>query len=75
MKIKSSTWRRYCRVAAFVAMPLALLNFFRPAWWHRTEQNISFFVIILICLSGALMAILRSIGKVEFIYSEKNEKK
>jgi hypothetical protein len=61
-------------VSIFVA-PLVLLNFFRPSWWHKTEQNISFAVMISIALFGALMAILRRMGKVEFIYPKEDEKK
>jgi len=75
MKVKFTIWIWYCLIIGCLAIPLMVLDFWRPNWWNNTDSNIFFGVLIVFGgLSGALMAILSRMGKVTFIYSEKDKR-
>ena len=75
MKIKFSTWLCYCSIVGCLAVPLAILNVFEPYWWSQTDRNIALGFLAFVGLSGALVAVLLRMGKIEFTYSEKDRKK
>jgi hypothetical protein len=75
MKIKHSTWWRFCRIIGYLFFPFGVLDFIRPSWWSETDWNISIGVFFIVGFAGALVAILVRTGKIEFVYSEKDKKK
>jgi hypothetical protein len=72
MIIRYQAWRRFARIGGILAIPVTLFLFFQPdvgAWTH-TLEILAYLFIILLAVSGALLAIFTRAGVIQLTYSD-----
>ena len=74
MKVRFTFWIWYGQIVACLAIPVVIFDFAEPKWWSYAASNMSFGILFILAGVPTILFWTR-IGKIEFIFSEKDERK